>query len=417
MLEQEQSSGRDTIAFVGGTLIDGTGKGPLHDSVVTVEGDVLRAAGRRGEVQISPGAEIVDVSGKTIIPGLIDCHVHISWTTSNLRKRLLTPQTVEIFQAAEMMKRTLHAGFTTVRDAGTLNDPGLSQAVEMGLVEGPRLVVAGALIQTGGHLDLCYPSGVSLPLMRGETCDGVPEVQRAARKVLREGADFIKICTSGGTGLPVSRPEHTEWTGEELKAIVREASARGKAVMAHAISTKGIKNAIRAGAWSVEHGSCLDDGAVQMLLDSGTYLVPTLSVDQAILARRPGDGWGLTDRDQAELIEKYALESFKKAAEAGVKIAVGTDALNEEMHGNNASELELFVRHGLTPMRAIVAATKTASEACRVDDRVGTLEAGKLADLLVVDGNPIEDISILEDKSRLLLIMKEGRTCIDRLTH
>ena len=281
------------------------------------------------------------------------------------------------------------------------------------MVEGPRLVVAGALIQTGGHLDLYYPSEVSLPLLRGETCDGVPEVQRGARKLLREGADFIKVCTSGGTGLPVSRPEHSEWTDEELKVIVEEASARGKAVMAHAISADGVKRAVRAGVWSVEHGSCLDDEAIEMLLDSSTYLVPTLSEDQAILSRDPGDGWAPTESTEAELIEKQTLESFKKAAAAGVKIAVGTDALNREMHGRNALELGLFVRHGMTPMAAIIAATKTASEACRVDARAGTLEVGKSADLLVVNGNPLDDISILQDKSRLLVVMKQGRTYVN----
>lgn len=414
---QQYNSPFNAIAFVGGTLIDGTGNAPLRDPVVVVRGDILEAVGSKGEVEIPPGAEIVDTTGKTIMPGMIDCHVHISWTTSSVHERLLTPKTVEIFKAAEMMRRTLHAGFTTVRDAGTLNDPGFAQALEMGLVEGPRLVVAGALIQTGGHLDLHYPGGVSLPLMRGETCDGVPEVQRAARKVLREGADFIKVCTSGGTGLPVSRPDNGEWTREELKAIVHEASARGKAVMAHAISSEGIKNAIRSAVWSVEHGSCLDEEAIDMLIKSGTYLVPTLSVDQAILERKPGEGWAPTDRNEAESIEKNTLESFKKAAAAGVKIAVGTDALNEEMHGRNALELGLFVRHGLTPMEAIVAATKTASEACRVDDRVGSLKAGKLADLLVVNGNPLDDISILQDKSRLLLVMKEGRSYVDGLEH
>lgn len=401
--------------MVGGTLIDGTGKDPLDDSVVIVQGAALQAVGRRSEVRIPSEAEIIEVSGKTVMPGMIDCHVHISWTTSNVRQRLLTPKTVEIFQVAKMMKRTLSAGFTTIRDAGTLNDPGFRQALEMGLVEGPRLVVAGALIQTGGHLDLYYPSGVGLPLLAAETCDGVPEVQGAARKVLREGADFIKICTSGGTGLPVSRTEHIEWTLEELKAIVHEASARGKAVMAHAISTQGIKNAILAGVWSVEHGSCLDDEAIQMFMETGIYLVPTLSVDQAILQRTPGDGWAPTSRAEAELIENYALESFKKAGAAGVKIAVGTDALSEEMHGKNAGELELFVRHGFKPMEAIVAATKTAAEACRVDDKVGTLEVGKLADLLVVNGNPLNDVSVLQDKSRLLVVMKEGRICVNRL--
>jgi len=415
MAREEQALRGNTVALVGGTLIDGRGGDPHEDSVVLVSGRTIEAAGNRDAVGVPGEAEVIDVSGKTVMPGMIDCHCHISLTSLSLEENLFTRPTVRTLRAVDMMKRTLRAGFTTIRDAGTLNDMGFREAVEMGLIEGPRLVLAGALVQTGGHFDLHYPCGVRLPFLGGELCDGVAGVQEAARKVLREGFDFIKISTSGGVGFPGDSPWYTEWTPEELKSIVYEASARGKAVMAHAMDNQGIKNAVRAGVWSVEHGSSLDDEAIQMLLDTGTYLVSTHMIIQRLSA--PGGGSHLAPLCQAdaERLLNVHFESFKRAVAAGVKIAVGTDAITAEMHGQNARELENVVRYGLTPMQAIVAATKTASEVCRVDDKVGTLEPGKLADLLVVNGNPMNDISMLQDQSRLLLIMKEGRVCVDRM--
>lgn len=421
MAEGSQKGKRNVVTLVGGRLIDGTGNDPLEDSVVILDGSVIQQTGKKHDVKIPPDSEIIDVSNLSIMPGMIDCHCHISIMTMNIEKRLFTPRTVELFQTAEMMKRTLHAGFTTIRDAGTLNDVGFRQVVEMGLIEGPRLVTAASLVQTGGHFDMYYPCGVELPFLGGgyggEICDGVPEVRKAARKVLRQGFDFIKVATSGGVGYPVSRPKHSEWTLDELRAIVYEASARGKGVMAHAIDNQGIRNALLAGVWSVEHASCLDDETIQMFLDSGTYLVSTLLIDDMLLGPEEGQKEGFAPISQPEMDELIAvtLESFKRAVEAGLKIAVGTDAINEEMHGKNAGELELLVRHGLTPMEAIVAATKTAAEACRVDDKVGTLEVGKVADLLVVNGDPLSDISILQDESHLLLIMKEGCVCVDKM--
>lgn len=407
--------GNDLVALVGGTLINGTGEDPVEDQVVVTDGSGIQAVGRKDEVEIPAGCEIIDVSGKTIMPGMFDCHCHVSLTTMSIEKRLFTPKTVETFQTAEMMKRTLHAGFTTIREPGILNDVGFREAVEMGLIEGPRLVLAGGIGQTGGHFDEYYPRDVELPFFGVEMCDGVPAVQKAARRVLRKGFDFIKVCVTGGVASPADSPEYTEWTLEELKAMVYEASARGKAVMAHAEGTEGIKNAIRAGVWSVEHGSMLDDEAIQMFLDTGTYLVPTVVVFETLLER--GEEIGLTPVSlaKAEKLRDVHIESFAKAAAAGIKIAVGTDPIDDQMHGKNARELERMVEHGFTPMQAIVAATKTSAEVCRVDDKLGTLEPGKLASLLVVDGNPLEDISILQEPSRLLVVMKEGTCCVNRL--
>ena len=415
MVKEEQATAGSWKAFVGGTLIDGTGQEPLPAAVVVIAESVIHEVGRKGQVEIPADCEIIDISGKTIMPGMFDCHCHVSLTTLSIEKRLFTPKTVEIFQTAEIMKRTLHAGFTTIREPGVLNDVGFRQAVEMGLIEGPRLVLAGGIGQTGGHFDEYYPRDVELPFFGVKMCDGVPDVQKAARQVLRQGFDFIKVCATGGVASPADSPEYTEWTMEELKAVVYEASARGKAVMAHAEGTQGIKNAIRAGVWTVEHGSMLDDEAIQLFLGTGTYLVPTLLVMEELVER--GEEMGLTPVSLAKIekIRNTHSASFRRAAEAGVKIAVGTDAVDDKMHGKNARELEYMVHYGFTPMQAIVAATKTSAEACRVDNKVGTLEPGKLADLLIVDGNPLDEITILQDQSRLMLVMKEGQSYVDRL--
>ncbi len=407
--------GEDMVAFVGGKIINGTGEDPVDDGVVMVDGSAIKEVGKRNDVVVPPDYKIIDISGRTIMPGMFDCHCHISLMTLSIEKRLFTRKTVEIFQTAEIMKRTLHAGFTTIREPGILNDVGFREAVEMGLVEGPRLVLAGGIGQTGGHFDEYYPRDFELPLFDIEMCDGVPEVQKTARRVLRKGFDFIKVCVTGGVASPADAPEYTEWTLEELKAMVHEASARGKAVMAHAEGTQGIKNAIRAGIWSVEHGSMLDDEAIQMFLDTGTYLVPTVNAFEML--PEDGEAMGLTPVSlaKAEKIRDLHIRSFERAAEAGIKIAVGTDAIDDRMHGRNARELGTMVRYGLTPMEAIMAATKTSAEACRVDGILGTLEPGKLASLLVVDGDPLEDISILQDRARLLMVMKEGSICMNRL--
>lgn len=407
-------------AIKAGLLIDGNGGEPIRNGVVLVEDGKIVKIGPAARVAIPGQAEVFDAADKTVMPGMFDAHCHILMTTPSIEKRLFVPNSLEILQCAEILKRTLYAGITTLRDACGPNDVGFRQAVEMGIIEGPRLVLAGAIAQTGGHLDGYYPRDIELPFSEGftvspEFADGVPAVQAAARRLLRKGFDFIKVCTSGGITSPADLPEYTEWTLDELKAIVYEASARGKAVMAHAEGTQGIKNAILAGVWSVEHGSMLDAESIKMLLDTGTYLVPTLVAFDELM--REGDRFGLSEyaKSKIDIVGHRHFDSFRRAAAAGVKIAAGTDNIENSMHGKNARELELMVRYGMTPMQAIVAATKTSAETCRVDNKVGTLETGKMADLLVVDGNPLENITILQDQSRLKLIMKDGKIYSDRL--
>lgn len=406
-------------AIKAGLLIDGNGGEPIKNGVVLVEDGKISKIGSASKVPVPNGADLLDASARTVIPGLFDAHCHMLMISQSLEKRLWVPPSLEVLKCAEILKRTLRAGITTLRDACGPNDVGFRQAVEMGIIEGPRLVMSGAIAQTGGHLDGYYPRDIELPFSEGfavgpEFADGVPAVQGAARRILRKGFDFIKVCTTGGVTSPSDSPEYTEWTMDELRAIVYEASARGKAVMAHASGTKGIKNAIQAGIWSIEHGSMMDDEGLRMLVEHGTYFVPTLTILDDLM-QQP-DKFGLSDfaQSKVQVVGKTHFDNFRKAAAAGAKIATGTDNIEDWEHGKNARELELMVRHGMTPMQAIVAATKTSSEACRVNNKVGTLEIGKQADLLVVDGNPLEDISILQDQSRLLLIMKDGKSYVDK---
>jgi imidazolonepropionase-like amidohydrolase len=409
------------LAIKDAMLIDGRGGHPIQNGIVLVGNDgKIFSVGETPKVAIPSGSDVIEAAGRTVLPGLFDAHCHMLMTSQSLEKRLFVPNSLEVLKCAQILKRTLYAGITTLRDACGPNDVGFRQAVEMGIIQGPRLVMSGAIAQTGGHLDGYYPRDIELPFSEGftvspEFADGVPAVQLAARRILRKGFDFIKVCTSGGITSPSDSPEFTEWTMEELKAIVYEASARGKAVMAHAEGNQGIKNAILAGVWSVEHGSMLDDEAIQLFLNRGTYLVPTLTAFDAMLNQPDRFGLSQFARSKVELVARQHFESFRKAGAAGVKMAAGTDNIEDWMHGKNARELELMVRHGYTPMQAIVAATKVSAEACRVNNRVGTLEPGKQADLLVVDGNPLNDITMLQDETKLLMVMKDGRSYVNKV--
>ena len=401
-------------AFVGGNLIDGSGRDPIEDSVILIKGSVIAEVGSRATVPIPPDYQIVDISGKTVMPGMIESHTHLGTTTVNMMERLNTHKTVRTFLTAKMARKVLNAGFTTVRDAAGL-DVGFRVAVEMKLIEGPRLIVSGPLRQTGGHFDKYYASGVEVSSGDWPLSDGVPAVQKEARQLLRQGFDFLKVCTTGGIVSPTDQPTDTIWTRAELTAIVHEANARSKAVMAHAQGTQGIKNAVAAGVWSIEHGSMLDDEAIEMMLEAGTYLVPTLFPFEYFTNH--GQEIGLPQYAIAKLARfgEGKMENFQRAAKAGIKMATGSDAIHKNMHGRNARELTLMVKFGYSPMQAIVAATKTSAEVCRIDDRVGILEPGKLADVLVWDGDPLVDISILEDQTRLLLVMKEGDVYVNKL--
>jgi imidazolonepropionase-like amidohydrolase len=405
---------QNSFVLHGGTLIDGQGGAPLENAVLVVRDGVIEQVGQKAKVSIPDDVPVIEADGCTIMPGMFDCHVHVDSIYVDIQKNLFLHPTVKKFKTAEILKRTLHAGFTTIREAGLMGDVGFRQAINEGLIDGPRMIIAGAIGQTGGHFDEYYPIGFDVPVMGIPICNGVLEVQKAAREHLRNGVDFLKVCTTGGVVSPADGPEDLEWTLDELRVIVYEAKARGKAVMSHSIGTEGIKNAIRAGIWSVEHGQMLDEEAVDMFLKNGTYLVPTLSIVQELIER--GDELGLTEvsRQKMNQLIGVSKESFQMAAEAGIRIAAGSDFIDDSSHGKNARELELMVQYGFTPMQAIVAATKTSAETCRVDHITGTLEKGKFADLLVLRSNPLDNISVLRDPEMFILVIKEGKSYLDQ---
>ncbi len=405
-----------------GTLIDGTGGRPVPDAAVLVEDGVVRAAGRRQEVTM-PNAPVteIDAAGGHILPGLIDTHVHIMMEGLDFQQRMVTPLSLNFYQAIDHMRRTLEAGITSMRDAAGA-DLGVKQAVECGLILGPRLQISiTALTTTGGHGDYWLPSGIEAHLFApypghpGGRCDGVEDVRRKVREVLRAGADIIKVCSTGGVMSPTDHPEFTQFSQEELEVMVQEGRfRRGIKVMAHAQGAEGIKNAVRAGVHSIEHGIYLDDEAIELMLKHGTFLVPTLLAPAAVVEIAEATGrvadWALRKARETLDIHK---ESIRKAYRAGVRIAMGTDA-GVMPHGTNLRELGLMCGIGMTPMESIVATTKVAAECLGWQDRLGTVQPGKLADIVVTKTDPLADIRSLEKVDNIALVMKGGQVLKDR---
>jgi imidazolonepropionase-like amidohydrolase len=376
--------------FQGGRVFDGTGA-PLADADVVVE------AGRIVEIGTGlDGDEAVDAAGCALLPGLFDCHVHVVVSTIDLLADLQQPFSYQFFAAARNLGRTLDRGITTVRDAGGA-DLGVKQAVEDGLIQGPRLRIAISVLgQTGGHTDGWMPSGQSVKLfaphpgMPAGIVDGVDEMRRKVRELRRAGADVIKVCTSGGVLSPRDNPRHAHFNMDELRACVAEARAGGIEVMAHAQATNGIKNAIRAGIRSIEHGIYLDDEAISMMLEAGTWLVPTLVAPLGVLEAADA-GAAMPEaavRKAREVVEVHR-DSFRRAVAAGVRIAMGTDS-GVTAHGQNLRELPLMAEGGMKPEDVLVATTASAAELLGVDGELGTIEPGKRADLVLVDGDPFD---------------------------
>ncbi|HLA08699.1 MAG TPA: amidohydrolase family protein [Anaerolineales bacterium] len=407
-----------------GTLIDGTGKAPLSNAAVLIKENRIQAVGTAEGISL-PNDSIteIDAGGGTILPGFIDTHVHLMLEGVNIARDIVTPFSMRFFNAVNYMKRTVEAGVTSVRDAGGA-DAGVKQAVESGVVLGPRMQISiSVLTITGGHADGWMRSGMEFELFPSypgypeSRVDGVDACRRKVREVLRAGADIIKICATGGVLSPTDHPEFTQFSPEELDVIVREAAyRRGVKVMAHAQGVEGIKNAVRAGIHSIEHGIFLDNEAIDLMLRHGTYLVPTLLAPLAVL--EVGEKGGMPEygvRKSREVVEIHS-ESISRAHKAGVKIAMGTDA-GVMPHGTNLRELGLMVNIGMTPMQAIVATTKIAADCLGWQDQVGTIEAGKLADIVIAKTDPLIDIRSLENVDNIRLVMKDGKVVKDLKTN
>jgi imidazolonepropionase-like amidohydrolase len=375
--------------FHGGTVVD-----PIagrSESDIVVQDDRILEIGSGLD-----GDEAIDCRGQFIFPGLFDCHVHLAFTHINLWKHIHTPLSYNFYLAIGNMARTLQAGITNVRDAGGA-DLGMKEAVDDGLVPGPRMQISiNMMSQTGGHGDGWNPSGIPVQLgpaypgRPGGMADGPDQVRTKVRELVRCGADVIKVATSGGVLSPRDEPTHAHYSPEELDVLVAEATAAGVFVMAHAQAAEGIKNALRAGIRSIEHGIYLDDEAIGLMLERGAWLVPTLlaptGVERAVEA-----GAQIPEASIRKAAEVIAIhqDSFRRAVDAGVRVAMGTDSAVTP-HGENLGELSLMVKHGQTAEQAFASATIEAATLMGIEDELGSLEVGKIADLVVSTTDPLE---------------------------
>ena len=399
-------------AITGGTLIDGSGSEPLANSTVLIGDDGrIVAAGPSAAVAVPEGTQELDVSGRTVMPGLIDCHDHLASFTYDLLSRwgMTEPRSTRTVRIARVIEDTLQSGYTTIRDCGWL-DAGFKAAVEQGLVDGPRLLVAaGPLGPThsvqdrptfSGHRRYSMPD----PNIPYGVADGDAEIRAAVRENARVGADLIKVFQTG-FGRATHLGTDACYDLEELKTLVAESHGQGKLVACHAVGGPGLRSAVEAGVDSIEHGCYLDldHDLLRMMADKDMTLVPTLTV----FAHHSAEGNPVAQVEAREFREHH-IETVQQAMRLGVRVVAGTDA-GGWFHGNNSIELDMLVDAGMNPMQAIVAGTSEAAACCGLGDDLGTLEAGKLADLIVVDGNPLRDITVLQERERVKVVMKEGR--------
>ena len=411
--QAQEPSGTGTVVLRAARVIDGTGAAPIANGVVVVTNNRITVVGRAGSVTIPAGARTIDLGAATLLPGFIDTHVHIIGRPLSDPAGDLSPVRdypgYEAIVGVANARKTLMAGFTTIRVLGSPSfmDVSLKRAIADGTVPGPRMEVAAhSLGMTGGH---CDENGFRPGLFDGDfrtgIADGPDQIRAAVRYQVKYGADVIKTCATGGVlseGDAVGVPQYTY---DELKAMVDEATKLERKVAAHAHGAEGIKNAVRAGVASIEHGSFLDEEGARMMGQRGTYLVPTMSAGEAVEnAAKSGRLTGL--RAEKALAAATAMRNATKIAmRNNVPIAFGTDAGVGD-HGTNAREFRLLVEWGgLTPMQAIVAGTSNAAKLLGWESRVGTLAAGKFADIVAVPGDPLADITVLQ---RPTFVMKDG---------
>ncbi|MEV0388127.1 amidohydrolase family protein [Nonomuraea sp. NPDC050643] len=390
-------------------LIDGAGTDVVDDAVL--ESDAGGRITYAGPAALAPEARVpvrtIDGRGGTLLPGLFDCHTHLGVASdrSLVEAALLTDPVVGVLQTTERLKRTLESGITSARDLGGL-PAGFRDAVAAGLVEGPRLQTSvGVISHTGGHADGTLPGGRSLDLDYCELADDVAGVRKAARRMLRAGADLVKICTSGGISSAHDDPDDQDLLDEEIAAVVDEARRhRGRPVAAHAQGRAGVLAAIRGGVRSVEHGFGIDDEGCDLIGERGAYLVPTLSAVFQPLDPRKTTTWRYKKKLRWN---ERAKENIAEAIARKVNIAVGTDA-GITPHGSNLFELSCLVELGMPPMDAIRAATSTSARLLGVEDTLGTLRPGYLADLVLCAGDPLRDIGVLSEPENIVLVAQQG---------
>ncbi|MGC9009940.1 MAG: amidohydrolase family protein [Sulfolobales archaeon] len=396
--------------------------GNLFKGSVVVDPPYIADVGTEGSVSIPEDAEIIDLKGKYLLPGLIDAHLHLIGlrTGDFIKEPLVTPYETFVARVVKDLEELIYSGFTTVGDAGSLIAVKIKPAVNEGTIIGPRIIGAGIpLSPTFGHGDTHYlpieyvdfRTTKKLTPLVSLICDGADECRKAARYALREDADFIKIMATGGVLSQKDRPEYRQFTLEEIKAIVDEAKAAHRFVHAHAQGTEGIRNSILGGVKVIAHAIYIDEETSRLAIERNSVVVPTLSIVQRIIEVGSKIGipeWGLK---KAEEVYEEHISNIKKAYRLGVKLATGTDFVGGPFRmGDNALEIKLFVEKlGMTPREALLSATKIAAEAVGMENKTGVIEKGRLADLIVVSSNPLDNIGVLMNKDNILLVMREGK--------
>ncbi|MFJ7945032.1 amidohydrolase family protein [Streptomyces sp. NPDC096354] len=394
-------------------LVDGTGASPVDDAVVLVDAEgIITYAGPAAEApetvvrNTDPQVRTVDAGGRTLLPGFFDCHVHMSYAHgAHPGRRGELDRVLVTLDTAGRLKETLDAGVTTIRDLAGLA-AGYRTAVETGRIVGPRIQTAVRVIShTGGHGDVRLPDGTDLSDGMSELADTADEARLAVRRVIREGADLVKVCATGGMGSPYDQPDDEGLTEEEIRSVVDEVRRHGgKPVAAHAQGNAGILNALRGGVTSIEHGYGIDDRALDLAGERGAFVVPTLSTVYAGINKDTMPDYHYQKKVRWSGITK---ENIAHAIERGARIAMGTDAAVGP-HGVNLMELSYLVDLGMSPMDAIVAGTRTSAELLGVDDRLGTVTAGRSADLVLCEGDPLTAIGILGDPANIVCVVQDG---------
>jgi len=410
-------SANNIKVIFGGTLIDGTDTKPIENTVTIIKGEkIAEITDVNSFSEPKEASYIFDARNKFILPGFIDCHTHIQLSEKQSELQIIKESIpLKTLRAAFNAKKTVEAGFTSIRDLGAENlvDIGLRDAINEGLILGPRMFVSGyKIMPTGADFPL-YPPEVQI--YGRETMNSPDEVRKAVRTLLARGVDIIKLMATGRTFRKTSSPSSYALTLEEAKVAVCEAHNQNKKVAVHAHGKKGVKIALKAGCDSLEHGTILDNDDIELIRKNGIFLVPTLSYGTHI--EKLGDKSGLPDFVVEKAIDglHHRLRSFKKALKAEVKIAMGSDAgMPFVYHGENAFELTTMVEAGMTPMKAILSMTSAGAELLGIADKIGIISVDKIADIVIVSKNPLENISILQKKKNILAVLKEGEIIINR---